>query len=205
MTPGRDQFANICWIIEKAREFQKNICFIDYVKPLTVWITPNCGMKQCNEYLFQSYLSRHRLGVSVSLANNAQADKRRRAIKSSVFLLQGIELISLHPSLEYWAWPRKALNPGTREITATYATEWSLSGWVKWGFSQMPWMTSWWLMILPSCLVSGKAYLWELLITFLLTKSPAVILSSHNVGFLLDAIGYINISEPTPNVSLHTV
>ena len=30
----RDQMANICWIIEKAREFQKNIyfCFIDYAK-----------------------------------------------------------------------------------------------------------------------------------------------------------------------------
>ena len=26
----RDQVANIRWIIEKAREFQKNICFIDY-------------------------------------------------------------------------------------------------------------------------------------------------------------------------------
>ena len=30
----RDQIANICWIIEKAREFQKNtyFCFIDYAK-----------------------------------------------------------------------------------------------------------------------------------------------------------------------------
>ena len=30
----RDQIANVCWIIEKAREFQKNIyfCFIDYAK-----------------------------------------------------------------------------------------------------------------------------------------------------------------------------
>ena len=28
----RDQIAKICWIIEKAREFQKNICFIDYAK-----------------------------------------------------------------------------------------------------------------------------------------------------------------------------
>ena len=28
----RDQIANICWIIEKARAFQKNICFIDYAK-----------------------------------------------------------------------------------------------------------------------------------------------------------------------------
>ena len=40
---NRDQIANICWIIEKAREFQKNIyfCFIDYAKALTVWITTN--------------------------------------------------------------------------------------------------------------------------------------------------------------------
>ena len=28
----RDQIANIRWIIKKAREFQKNICFIDYAK-----------------------------------------------------------------------------------------------------------------------------------------------------------------------------
>ena len=31
---ARDQIANLCWIIKKAREFQKKIyfCFIDYVK-----------------------------------------------------------------------------------------------------------------------------------------------------------------------------
>ena len=36
-----DQIANICWIIEKAREFQKNIyfCLLTMPKPLTVWIT----------------------------------------------------------------------------------------------------------------------------------------------------------------------
>ena len=41
---ARDQIANICWIIEKAQEFQKNIyfCFIDYAKAF-VWITTNCG------------------------------------------------------------------------------------------------------------------------------------------------------------------
>jgi len=38
------KFFNIHWIIEKSREFQKNIyfCFIDYAKALTVWITTNC-------------------------------------------------------------------------------------------------------------------------------------------------------------------
>ena len=42
----RDQIANIHCIIEKAREFQKYIyfCFIDYTKPLTVWITTNYGL-----------------------------------------------------------------------------------------------------------------------------------------------------------------
>ena len=37
----RDQIGNICWIMEQAREFQKNIyfCFIDYAKALTLWIT----------------------------------------------------------------------------------------------------------------------------------------------------------------------
>ena len=40
----RDQIADIRGIIEKAREFQKNIyfCFIDYAKAF-VWITTNCG------------------------------------------------------------------------------------------------------------------------------------------------------------------
>ena len=41
----RDQIANICWIIKKAREYQKNIYFSLLImpKPLTVWITINCG------------------------------------------------------------------------------------------------------------------------------------------------------------------
>ena len=42
----RDQIANIRWIIEKAREFQKNIyfCFIDYAKAFDYVDQPiNCG------------------------------------------------------------------------------------------------------------------------------------------------------------------
>ena len=42
----RDQIANICWIIKKAREFQKNIyfCFIDYAKAFDL-----CGSQQTVE------------------------------------------------------------------------------------------------------------------------------------------------------------
>ena len=41
----RDQISNISWIMEKAREFQKNIyfAFLTMAKPLTVWTTKNCG------------------------------------------------------------------------------------------------------------------------------------------------------------------
>ena len=40
----RDQIVNNCWIIKKAREFQKNIsfCFVDYAKSF-VYMTTSCG------------------------------------------------------------------------------------------------------------------------------------------------------------------
>ena len=41
----RDQIANIHWITEKAKEFQKNICFIDYIKAF------DCGSQQTVENL----------------------------------------------------------------------------------------------------------------------------------------------------------
>ena len=39
----RDQIANIHWIIEKAREFQKNFVSSTMQKPLTVWLMTNCA------------------------------------------------------------------------------------------------------------------------------------------------------------------
>ena len=41
----RDQIANIRWIMEKEREFQKTSisALLTMPKPLTVWITINCG------------------------------------------------------------------------------------------------------------------------------------------------------------------
>ena len=45
----RDQIANIRWVMEKAKEFQRNIyfCFIDYAKAF-LWITINCGERDGN-------------------------------------------------------------------------------------------------------------------------------------------------------------
>ena len=45
---NRDQIANICWIIKKAREFQKNTisASLNMLKPLTLWITTNWKILQ---------------------------------------------------------------------------------------------------------------------------------------------------------------
>ena len=55
----KNQVAKICWIIKKAREFQKkeNIYFtlLTTPKPLTVWITTNCG-KFLNRWEYQTTL-----------------------------------------------------------------------------------------------------------------------------------------------------
>ena len=54
----RDQIANICWIIEKVREFQKTLtsALLTMPKPLTVWITTNCG-KFFKRWEYQTTLS----------------------------------------------------------------------------------------------------------------------------------------------------
>ena len=39
----RGQIASICWIMEKAREFQKNFCFIDYAKAFDCMDHNKCG------------------------------------------------------------------------------------------------------------------------------------------------------------------
>ena len=51
----RDQVANICWIIKKAREFQKKTsisALLTIPKPLTVWSITNCGKL----YSIESYI-----------------------------------------------------------------------------------------------------------------------------------------------------
>ena len=47
-TETRDQNVNICWIMEKARELERNInfCFIDYAKAFEWWITTNWKILQ---------------------------------------------------------------------------------------------------------------------------------------------------------------
>ena len=77
----RDQIANIHWMIEKAGEFHINICFIDYAKALTVWITTNCGIPDhliCllrNLYASQEATVRTRHGTTTGSKLGKEYDK----------------------------------------------------------------------------------------------------------------------------------
>ena len=54
----RDQIANICWIIKKAKEFQKNVyfCFIDYAKAFD-WVDHNKLWKIMKEMGIPAHLT----------------------------------------------------------------------------------------------------------------------------------------------------
>ena len=71
----RDQIANICWIIEKSREFQKNIyfCFIDYAKAF------DCGdhQKLC-KVLKEMGIPDHLTGLLRNLYAGQEATVRTR-------------------------------------------------------------------------------------------------------------------------------
>ena len=57
----RDQIANICWIIKKSREFQKNIyfCFADYAKPFDYVDHKKKKWKILKEWEYQTCLLRN--------------------------------------------------------------------------------------------------------------------------------------------------
>ena len=64
----RDQIANIRWIMEKAREFQKNIYSASSTmqKPLTVWITTNFG-KFLKRWEYQTILPAYYVGQEATV------------------------------------------------------------------------------------------------------------------------------------------
>ena len=66
----RDQIANTCWVIEKARKFQKNInfWFLTTPKPLTVWITIN--WKILKEIGIPDHLMPPKKSICVSRSNS---------------------------------------------------------------------------------------------------------------------------------------
>ena len=89
----RDQIANICWITEKAREFQKNIyfCFTDYAKALDC-VDPNKLWKILKEMGIPDYLT--------CLLRNLYAGQ-----EAIVRTVHGERLYFLGPHCRWWLQP----------------------------------------------------------------------------------------------------
>ena len=145
----RHQIANICWIIEKAREFKKKKTSI-YVslttlKPLTVWITKICG-KLLKKWEYQTILP-------VSWETCVQVKKQQlepcmEQLTGSKLRKEYNEAVYCHPvyltylqstSWEMPGWMRSKLEsrlPG--EISTTSYCRWYHSNGKKWRGTKEP-------------------------------------------------------------------
>ena len=109
----RDQIVNICWIIEKAREFQKSIyfCFIDYAKAF-VWITANCG-KVLKRWEYQTTLS-----ASWEICMEVRKQQLEPDMKQQTGSKLGKEYV-------------KAIYCHPAYLTSMQSTSWEMPGWMK--------------------------------------------------------------------------
>ena len=85
---NRDQIANICWIIKKAREFQKNIdfCFIDYAKAFDcvdhneLWkILKEMGIPDHLTFLLRNLYAGHEATVRTGHGTTTNFPNRKRS------------------------------------------------------------------------------------------------------------------------------
>ena len=92
----RDQIANIHWIMEKEREFQKNIyfCFINYAKAF-VWITINCG-KFWKRWEYQTTLPATEKPVCKSRSKKTEWDMEKRT--GSKLGKEYVKAVYCHPA-----------------------------------------------------------------------------------------------------------
>ena len=110
----RDQIANIRWIIEKAREFQKNIyfCFIDYTKALTMWIKTNCGK------FFKRWEYQTTWPASWEICLQVKKQQLELDMEQQTGSKQGKEYIKA----VYWP---------PVHLTSMQSTSWETPGWMK--------------------------------------------------------------------------
>ena len=109
----RDQIANICCIMEKAREFQKNIyfCFIDSAKTF-VWITINCG-KFWKRWEYQTtWPASWEICMQVR-KEQLELDKEQQTVFKSG--KEYVKAVYFHPAY----------------LTYIQSTSWEMLGWMK--------------------------------------------------------------------------
>ena len=120
----RDQFANIYWIIEKAREFQKKTstsALWTMLKPLTLWITPNgrkflkeVGIPDCLTCLLRSCMQVRKEQLEVDMEQSTGSKLGKMYIRLDTFTLL-IELLCRVYHEKCWAAWSTSWNQDRRE------------------------------------------------------------------------------------------
>ena len=100
----RDQIANICWIIKKARQFQKNIylCFIDYAKAFDCVDHNKVILSRCLFNLYAEYIMRN-AGLDEAQAGNKITGRNINNLRyadDTILMAESEELKSLLMKLE---------------------------------------------------------------------------------------------------------
>ena len=109
----RDQIAHICWIIEKARDFQENIysCFIDYAKAF------DCGSQQTVDNSERDGNTRSPEPVSWEIRMQVKKQQLELDMKQQIGSKSGKEFVKAEYCL---------IN-----LTCMQSTSWEMLGWMK--------------------------------------------------------------------------
>ena len=107
----KDQIANVCWITEKAGEFQKSFYFTDYIKAF-VWITTNC----------EKFLKRWDYQTTFSASWETCMQVKKQQIEAHMEQWTGSKL-----GKEYI----KAVHCHSAYLTNIQSTSWDMPGWMN--------------------------------------------------------------------------
>ena len=113
---NRDQIANFCWIMEKAREFQKNIyfCFIDYAKAFDC-VDHNKLWKILKEMGILDHLTCLLRNMYAGQVRKQQLELDMEQQTGSKYEKEYVKAVYCHPT----------------HLTYTESTSWEMLGWKK--------------------------------------------------------------------------
>ena len=143
LTKTKDQIDNICWIIEKARDFQKNIyfCFIDYAKAFDYVQFISVQSLSC-EWLFATpWTGARQASLSITNSWNPPKPMSTESIMPSSHLILCSPLLllpSIFPSIRVFSnesalhirWPKYW--SFSFNILPMKTQDWSPLGWTGW-------------------------------------------------------------------------
>ena len=143
LTKTKDQIDNICWIIEKARDFQKNIyfCFIDYAKAFDYVQFSSVQSLSCEWLFVTPWTGARQASLSITNSWNPPKLMSTESIMPSSHLILCSPLLllpSIFPSIRVFSnesalhirWPKYC--SFSFNILPMNTQDWSPLGWTGW-------------------------------------------------------------------------